>query len=425
MKQLPVSVVVVSRGRPDSLRLCLIGLARLHHRNYEVIVVADPEGIAAAERLPFAPHLRLVPFDCANISEARNVGISVAGGDIVAFIDDDAVPEPAWLGHLEAAFHDPQVAAAGGFVIGRNGISWQWTARSVGPDGIAQPLQVDQDRTTVLTQRQGRAVKTEGTNMAVRRWVLKKLGGFDETFQFYMDETDLNLRLAAEGYATAIVPLAVVHHTYAPSSRRRADRAVLNLHDIGRSSAYFWRKHLPRGAHSLAKCHLIEEQRRRVMAQMRDGFLEPSEARRAFRTLQAGLQDGGAVTPNPQAPIARRGDAFRSFPTLASGRSVVLYGGPLKRSALVAKARDHAAQGDTVSLYVFSKTAVFHTVAFTPDGVWYQRGGLYGRSIRSAPLLRWATRSRRAMQEQERVARMRFFDPFIKQSGEGGESKSS
>ncbi|MCB2123539.1 MAG: glycosyltransferase, partial [Rhodobacteraceae bacterium] len=59
---------------------------------------------------------------------ARNLGLAAAAGEIVAFIDDDAVPEPRWLARLTAPFADPGIAAAGGFVVGRNGISFQWRA---------------------------------------------------------------------------------------------------------------------------------------------------------------------------------------------------------------------------------------------------------------------------------------------------------
>ncbi|THD76906.1 glycosyltransferase [Thalassobius vesicularis] len=407
MQQLPVSVVVVSRGRPDSLRLCLTGLARLHYRNFEIIVVADPSGIDAARALPFSYDFRLISYDEPNISAARNIGISAAAGEVVAFIDDDAVPEPTWLNHLIAPFDDPDVAAAGGFVIGRNGISWQWTARSVGPDGEATPLTVDPVRPTILTPPPGHAIKTEGTNMAVRRWVLKKLGGFDEGFRFYLDETDLNMRLARGGYATAIVPLAVVHHAYAAGPRRAANRAVKDLSDIGRSSAVFWRKHLPHAARAAAEAALISAQRRRVLQQMRDGLLEPRDVRNALRSLRAGLEDGRTTPLIPSAQIARRQDGFRRFPSLATRPPVNLVGGPFGSAALQAQAAELAQQGHTVTLYLLSATALYHHVRFQPEGYWLQTGGIFGRSLRDGAVFQLSTRKKRSEKERLRVARVR------------------
>lgn len=403
MEQIPVSVVVVSRGRADCLRLCLIGLSRLHYSAYEVIVVADPQGLAAARALPFADHLRLIPFDQPNISAARNLGICAAAGEVVAFIDDDAVPEPNWLHHLGGAFADPEVAAAGGFVIGRNGISWQWQARWVNEGGEAAPLEVNETAPTVLHPPQGQAIKTEGTNMAVRRWVLKKLGGFDEGFRFFLDETDLNMRLAKLGLATAIVPLAVVHHSYAASPRRKGNRAVLDLSDIGRSSALFWRKHTPQADRPRYEDRLRQEQRQRVLGQMRDGLLEPGAARRALASLERGLKEGKAADFLAPIQIARRQGAFVSFPSALSKPEVILSGGPLQRASLLRQASDLAHKGHPVSVYILSKTAVFHTVLFTEDGVWLQQGGQFGKSQRSDSMLQLSRQEGRVKREWARV----------------------
>ena len=59
MTPLPVSVVVVSRGRPEALKRCLLGLSQLQYDPFELIVVADPAGMATARAMPFAAHLKL------------------------------------------------------------------------------------------------------------------------------------------------------------------------------------------------------------------------------------------------------------------------------------------------------------------------------------------------------------------------------
>jgi len=123
-----VSVIVVSRGRAADLPLCLLGLSQLEYPSFEVVLVADRDGLDAARNLPFFDAMKTVTFEEANISKARNLGIAEAAGEIIAFIDDDAVPEPTWLRYLTAGFSEPDVAAAGGFVRGRNGISFQWEA---------------------------------------------------------------------------------------------------------------------------------------------------------------------------------------------------------------------------------------------------------------------------------------------------------
>ena len=245
MTQPAVSVIVVSKGRGKSLALTLTGLIRQLYAPYEIIVVADAEGISTVKAMWLEDKVKAVPFADPNISLARNIGVSVAAGEVIAFLDDDAVPEPTWLTHLTAPFNDPQVSAVGGYVIGRNGISFQWTARAIDYAAREVALDVEGDRPVALTPPRGQAVKTEGTNMAFRRSDLVQVGGFDPAYHFYLDDADLNMRLAKAGRVTAIAPLAQVHHAFAPSPRRGADRVPKDLYEIGASLQVYLRRHCP------------------------------------------------------------------------------------------------------------------------------------------------------------------------------------
>ncbi len=59
MTDLTVSVIVVSRGRPDALCRCLTAVSQLVYHTFEVIVVADKAGLAATGRLAFADRIKL------------------------------------------------------------------------------------------------------------------------------------------------------------------------------------------------------------------------------------------------------------------------------------------------------------------------------------------------------------------------------
>jgi GT2 family glycosyltransferase len=78
--------------------------------------------------------------------------------------------------------------------------------------------------------------------ISFRRSVLVDFEGFDPAYHFYLDETDLNMRLVATNHLTAIAPLARVHHGFAQSIRRYGDRVPRDLFDIGASWAVFQRK---------------------------------------------------------------------------------------------------------------------------------------------------------------------------------------
>ncbi len=168
MSEQTVSVIIVSRGRPDALLRCLTAVAQVQYRPFEVVVVACPAGIAVTETLDILPDIKCIAFDEANILAVRNLGLVHAAGEIVAFIYDDAVPEPQWLRHLMAPAVRSDVAAMGGFVRGRNGISFQYMARTLDATGGAHEVEIDPLQATVLVPPKGRAIKTEGTNMAFR-----------------------------------------------------------------------------------------------------------------------------------------------------------------------------------------------------------------------------------------------------------------
>ena len=403
----PVSVVVASRDRPDALMRCLTGLSQVQYAPFEVVVVADLPGRSAVSELPFCNHLKVVAFDRPNISEARNLGVSRAAGDIVAFIDDDAVPEPSWLTHLVAPFQRADVAASGGFVRGRNGISFQWMARSVDETGTPAPLEVDREHATVLAPKARRAVKTEGTNMAVRRDVLIALEGFDPGFAFFLDETDLNLRLARAGYATAIVPMAQVHHGFAASERRHKNRAPRDLYDIGASWAVFQRKYMEE-ADRERHWHAIRlEQKRRCLDHMVAGRMLPGEVARLLRRLEAGYKDG-QQRPRGGALVSRSA-AAPLLPGLGRFRkSVVISGRIWQHRRLRKEAAQRVRDGYIVTLILLSPTALFHHVRFHRDGYWEQRGGLFGRSTRNDPLFRFWSFSRRIARERRRIAHLRL-----------------
>ena len=408
MTAIPVSVVVVSRHRAAELVRCLRGLAQSDYPQMELVVVADPEGGTAAKGSGAGP-LKLVEFDQANISAARNLGIAQAAGEIVAFIDDDAVPEPNWLSRLVAPFADPAVAVAGGFVRGRNGISFQWRARWVDETGVAHSMAVA-DAQSLHPGTAAQAIKTEGTCMAVRRAVLETLGGFDEGFRFYLDETDLNMRAAKAGMVTAIVPLAQVHHGFAASARRSADRVPLDLGDIGASSMRYLRKHADPAGHAAALASLRQAQGARVAALTRSGQLQVGEAALLIAGLEAGIARGAVEPLTAPAAIAPP-PPFLPLADTGPRPWVVRTGWWWQRHRLRRDAQVAVQAGHLVQLMVFDLTTRPHRMQFHPDGYWEQAGGLFGRSDRSGPRFRWFTLQSRVAAECARLASVRDLDP--------------
>lgn len=408
MTESAVSVIVVSRGRPELLPRCLTGIGQLSHPKFEVVVVADQAGVQAVQAMGLHDRIKLVAFDTPNISAARNAGIRASAGDIVAFIDDDAVPEPTWLDHLTAPFDDKAISATGGYVIGRNGISFQWTARAVNARGHKIVLDYEGDAPFEPAPPEGFVAKTEGTNCAYRRDTLAAMGGFDPAFRFYLDETDVNLRVAKAGGRTVMVPLARVHHGYAASQRRAADRAPRDLTEIGASSAVFLRKHAFNVDMDVELSHLAAAQRRALLGYMVEGGLEPRDVHRLLAGLRAGFAEGLRRDISALPPIGPAKAPWQPFTQTPRHRNARHVAGRIwHRSRLRALAREAVAAGDNVTLFRFSPTALPHQVRFHAGGWWEQTGGLFGPADRSEPRFRLYGFRRRVRKEWARVAMLR------------------
>ena len=404
------SLIIVSRHRPDWLRRCLKAVGQLDYPRFESIVVACPEGEEVAKAVPGT---RVIGFDAANISAARNAGADAAWGDIIAFLDDDSVPEPTWLAHLALAFADPEVVQAGGITLGRNGISVQHGAALVDDTGHSHPLHMAPSEPVVIHPKDHCHPRLHGTNMALRRAALLEHGGFDTRFAFYLDETDLSYRISRAGGKTVFQPKAVVHHASGASRFRQADRTPRDVLEIAASAAVFHLTHSPTSKRNAAQDAFLSERRNWILRHMQTGGLPPDRAWALIRDLDAGYAAGRSrVTRQPaQWSVLERGDIVPTTTTARAGDlCLVTSGGNAKD--IHSKAKDLVAQGNRVTVLDYQRTARFHHVRFTQDGVWLHTGGIYGKEMRTEPMFRKSSKEERWRQTLDRLAGIRSIDPL-------------
>ena len=110
-----VSVVIACPNDSQMLRQCLDALEKQTYRNFEVIVLPDESLDDSSSKLQtFNFQLSTIPTGKVRPAEKRNAGIAEAKGEIVAFIDDDAYPDPHWLEFAVKYFAIDDVGAVGG-----------------------------------------------------------------------------------------------------------------------------------------------------------------------------------------------------------------------------------------------------------------------------------------------------------------------
>src|SRR5260370_10106064 len=114
-----VSIIIITRNRPVLLSHCLRRVFDQQYPRKEVIVVDssfDDETERLVAQYPEIISVRLrEQFN--NMPQPRNEGFALASGDIIAFIDDDAMVYPHWLEALVAAYQDSTVGAVGGRIV--------------------------------------------------------------------------------------------------------------------------------------------------------------------------------------------------------------------------------------------------------------------------------------------------------------------
>jgi GT2 family glycosyltransferase len=233
MPSLLLSVVICTYDRPTDLERCLTALAHLESKPQIVVVdsASDPPCRDVVERhAERVPGILYVAEKQPGLSRARNRGVAESVGQIVAFLDDDAIPRPDWAQHVIAPFAaDARIGCVG---------------------GTCQALFTDSPRPAWLSDRllqfagitrigqEAREARSSvewpfGANMAFRAEALAQVGGFPErlgrigTTLLSGEESAVVEMLRETGWRVWLEPTAVVDHMV------RAERCT---------PRYYWRR---------------------------------------------------------------------------------------------------------------------------------------------------------------------------------------
>ncbi|MEZ0164125.1 glycosyltransferase family 2 protein [Kineococcus sp. LSe6-4] len=229
-----VSVVVCTRDRPQVLARCLEHLGRLTYPDLELLVVDNAPSDEATRAVVSAaaardPRVVYARQEVPGLSHARNRGLELATGDVVAYTDDDVRVDPWWVHGLVRGFsRRPDVACVTGLAVAAaldTEVEAYFDAR-VSWSTLREPRVYD-----LATGAAGGAMYPyaaglfgTGANVAFRRADLLRRGGFDALLGAGTptrggEDLDAFVQTVVHGGAVAVEPSAVVwhHHRSTPA----------------------------------------------------------------------------------------------------------------------------------------------------------------------------------------------------------------
>jgi glycosyltransferase involved in cell wall biosynthesis len=212
------TVAVCTRDRPEDLRRCLEALMKLPDDGQELLVIDNCPSTDATRRLVEEyPRVRYVREDRPGLDVARNRALREAWHEVVAYIDDDAVPEPGWLRALLRNFNEERVLCVTGLTmpLELETEAQEWFERYCSfQRGFKRTVYDMTCLQPLAASRVG-----AGVNMALRRSVLDLVGSFDETLDAGTPthsggDTEMFSRILSAGYRIVYDPSALSWHRH-------------------------------------------------------------------------------------------------------------------------------------------------------------------------------------------------------------------
>ena len=240
-----VSIVVVNWNREGLLNDCLRSLSRQSYSNYEIIFVdngSSDESVSLVKKN--FPSIKVVELaENRGFTGGNDAGLSVANGEFIALVNNDARAERDWLERLlQPMLADPGVGICASKVIndGTEAIDSAGNGLTTGGVGFNRGLGTDRNHFSISELIFGAC----GAAALYRRSMLEEIGFFDDEFFLYDEDVDLSFRAQLAGWKCRYVPDAVAHHKGNATSERLSG---LHVYYHTRNLEFVWMKNMPAG----------------------------------------------------------------------------------------------------------------------------------------------------------------------------------
>ena len=236
------SVVIPTLTAGDKLARCLDCLQQQTFEPFDIYIV-DNSGDGLAEPLAAPPRITVIGNrENVGFGAAINQAVAYSSAEFVCTLNDDAYPSPEWLSELVETCRgaDDVGLCASRIYLGSGRERLDSEGLAVYGDGTTKQSGHGRAPVEEVTARE--VLVPSGCAALYRRSMLQALGGFDEDYFLYCEDSDLGLRARKAGWRCLFAPGAVVEHDYSASAGRAS---ALKAYLVERNRLYTVAKVFP------------------------------------------------------------------------------------------------------------------------------------------------------------------------------------
>lgn len=242
-----ISLIICTVDRCESLRKTLKAITECQSSFIEIIVVHGPSKDKTSIVLTEYNSLinKVIDTNSKNVSVVRNLGLNEATGEIIVYLDDDVIPPYQWLDSHRRLYleYGSKCGCVAGSVRDKTkaGEPLQFSK------GINSLMSESKPILSDLAAQQYSAnsywfSSVMGANASYRRDLLLNLGGFDEFFEYFLEETDICLRVIQSGHNIYYTD-KIVDHYPGQSHNRQDQKHLICWYSLAKNTTYFSLKH--------------------------------------------------------------------------------------------------------------------------------------------------------------------------------------
>ena len=233
--QIEISVIIVSYNTRDLIATCLDSIVNVNDDRKEIFVVdnASTDGSVEFIRKHYPNVNLIVNKENRGFAAANNQALQLARGRYIFLLNPDAEFLPSTFSAMISFMNaNPHIGLAG--------------VKMINPDGSPQESFTNEYPGHKLASRElsglrGSVAWVLGASMIIRSNIMKRLGGFDESFFVYGEDQDLCLRIRKAGYEIGYTDTAIIVHLGAQSERQTESADVWKKKIL--AEYIFYRKH--------------------------------------------------------------------------------------------------------------------------------------------------------------------------------------